>query len=93
MNERFTTGEWALTVKSAKVEGKEIVKQNNFTNRRYVFSAGDPNLYLVRVTVELEQLNGKPIQQGFLVKAVVNASDGKAYLCVGAGTAGETALV
>jgi len=89
MNERLTTGEWALTVKSATVEGKEIVKQDNFTNRRYVFSAGDPNLYLVRVTVELEQLNGKPIKQGFVVKAMVTASDGKSYPCVGAGTAGD----
>jgi len=89
MNERFTAGGWALTVKSAKVEGKEIVKQNNFTNRKYVFSGGDPNLYLVRVTVELEQLNGKPIKQDFLVKAMVAASDGKSYSCVGAGTAGD----
>lgn len=91
MGKRFTNADWAVTVKSARLEGKEIIKVNSFNNRRYVFAAGDPNLYLVRVTVELERLNGKPINKDFLVKALAYASDGKAYACVGAGSAGDYA--
>ncbi|MDY0295809.1 MAG: hypothetical protein RB296_00650 [Acidobacteriota bacterium] len=91
MGQRFTNTEWALTVKSARVEGKEIVKVNHFNNRRYVFYSGSPELYLVRVTVELERLNGKPINKDFLVRALAHASDGKTYACVGAGSEGEYA--
>ena len=86
MNRRFANTEWALTVRSATVEGSEIVKSNNFSNRKYSFYSGSPDLYLVKVTVDLERLNKKPINSDFLVKVMVQASDGKAYPCIGAGT-------
>ena len=86
MNQRFANAEWALTVRSATVEGSEIVKSNNFSNRKYSFYSGSPDLYLVKVTVDLERLNKKPIKSDFLVKAMVQAGDGKAYPCIGAGT-------
>ncbi len=85
MNQRLQAGEWALTVLSAKIEGRTITKKWP-TGASYTFSAVTPKTYLLRVIVELERLNGKPIKKDFLVAAGVRDPAGNLYPCVGAGT-------
>jgi len=87
MDRRFESQGWGLTVLSARVEGNQITKNQGFApGRSYRFSTSSPGVYLLRITIELEHLNGKPINEGFLVKAQVRDADGQTHPCVAAGT-------
>ncbi len=84
MNQRFESGGWAVNVLSSTKEGSSISKQVGM--QKYLFNTTDPNVTLLRVKVELERLDGKGINQGFLVKAQVKDAAGAVYNWVGAGT-------
>ena len=87
MNQRFEAAGWGITVLSARIEGNQIKKTQGFApGRSYTFSTSTPGVYLLRVVIDLERLNGKPIESGFLVRAVIRDAQGQTHQCVGAGT-------
>jgi len=85
MNRRFTNADWAVTVLSAKAEGPVITK--NFPGGGgTAFKAPAPGLNLIRLTVRLERLDGKPIKNSFILRPSVIDTEGQAYDCAAAGT-------
>jgi TPR repeat protein len=85
MGERFESGGWAVRILSAKNEGSSITKQVPGMPQPYVFKNDNLRTALVRVTLELERLDGKAINQGMLAKVQVKDSAGDVYWDVGAG--------
>jgi len=87
MNRRFTNKDWAVTVLSAKAEGPVITK--NFpAGGTTTFKVQTPNLYLIRVTVLLERLDGKAIKNSFILQPAVVDTEGMSYDCAATGTEG-----
>jgi len=85
LNRRFESETWRLTVKKAKIEGTVITK-NYPGGGSYTFRINTPDVYLLKVTVELERLDKKPIRDSFLVAASVRDPAGNSFPCVAAGT-------
>ena len=85
MNRRFTNADWAVTVLSAKAEGPVITK--NFPGGGgTTFKAPDSGFTLIRLTVRLERLDGKPIKNSFILRPSVVDAEGQSYDCAAAGT-------
>jgi hypothetical protein len=84
-NQRIVAGKWAFTLISVKNEGPQIV--NTLGTWQYTYRANNNGETLVRITVELEQLDGKPINDGFLsIDVKVKDSAGKLFQPLAAGT-------
>jgi ankyrin repeat protein len=84
-NERFASKDWAVTLAWAKNEGR-VIKNTSLPGWTYTYSAST-GFHLVRVRLDLERVNGKPIKQDFIpIKVQARASDGTVYPAAFAGT-------
>jgi murein DD-endopeptidase MepM/ murein hydrolase activator NlpD len=89
MNKRFAFQDWALTVLSADRVGAVITRTQGYNPfAPYTFRTDDAGAVLLRVKVDLERLDGKPIGENLVSTGnpKVKDSDGREYGWIGAGT-------
>jgi len=86
MSKKFKYKRWDVKVLSATKAGNLIKKTKYFTVRPYIFRNNNPNTYLLRVKIQLERLDGKPIKKSFMTDVKVRDTAGNVYNWIGAGS-------
>jgi len=87
MSKKFKYKLWAVKVLSATNAGNLIKKTKYFNPMRpYTFRNNNPNTYLLRVKIELERLDEKPIKKSFMTDVRVRDTAGNVYDWIGAGS-------
>ncbi|RPI79417.1 MAG: hypothetical protein EHM45_03045 [Desulfobacteraceae bacterium] len=86
--QRIVAGQWAFTVISVVNEGKEII--NRHARGQYIYRTNKFDEIFIRIKVELERLDNKPINDTFLfINLKLKDSTGNLYGLTAAGTNNE----
>ena len=87
MNQKFKYSQWSVTIKDATNAGNPITKTRYFNSSRpYRFEVDSSGTHLLRVKIDLERNDGKPIKKTFMTDVKVRDAYGREYSWIGAGT-------